>query len=585
MANNIKELGIINEEIQNKIYNVVKNHISNLEQSQLYSPAIEKKYIDLEKRSSKYKAIIDKSLFTLVDELIYKLNEMDNHCKYKLIKNDVTYIKYTKGDFFKPHEDYLSVTSNFLEEYTLLICMDANCTGGETIFHINKFHKHISKESITPNHCLLFRKDLCHEGNVLLDGYKEIITLNLFGIVNDCDTIILVSFPEDNRKYCISSENIFNMGNSYLATLIQTLMSECKSHIYEYKVTEFTYEQFAVIKKISDKSYITIDELNEYSLIIDYYCIPYSNLLIDTSSNIKNIKKNIKETTDFLKSFNDIIIICENNNDQKYLLNYIKQHKLPYVPFTIIFSEGTYTFTNDEDDDGSETQSWNVKMSPNWITMSEYNNILFYRSLVNMHDFDVLNEHLYKSIISLNNKTNKIKTTTDFIFDHKYNYNDDDCGDNEENNNEDDSISENEKYNYVFDEDDDNTADIINFGLKLYTPNITKQQIFDIINECFGSHNENTKYFKPCIKLNDSVYKYYTIDKNGKMFLNYDQLKYTLNRLNDIDFVNIIKNKLNNIKFVFPQHKSTIDHDFCNESVYSNVNLLYVTGFVRMNDN
>ena len=39
-----------------------------------------------------------------------------------------------KMHFFKKHEDYLSITSNIIEEFTLIICLDANCEGGEYYF-------------------------------------------------------------------------------------------------------------------------------------------------------------------------------------------------------------------------------------------------------------------------------------------------------------------------------------------------------------------------------------------------------------------------------------------------------------------
>ncbi len=75
-----------------------------------------------------------------------------------------------------PHEDYLSLKSNCIEEYTMIICMDANCEGGETIFHVNEWFKHVSKSSITPGHCMIFRKDLKHEGAIVKSGEKNILT-------------------------------------------------------------------------------------------------------------------------------------------------------------------------------------------------------------------------------------------------------------------------------------------------------------------------------------------------------------------------------------------------------------------------
>ena len=60
-----------------------------------------------------------------------------------------------------------------VEEYTGIMCVNADCEGGETIFHFNKSFKHISKQSITEKNTLLFRKDIRHEGNLIKNGFKE----------------------------------------------------------------------------------------------------------------------------------------------------------------------------------------------------------------------------------------------------------------------------------------------------------------------------------------------------------------------------------------------------------------------------
>ena len=181
MEHGIREYHAIDIKIQNKIYDFIKNDSTELESSQLYSNIVKKKYVDTEKRSSKYKTIINKNCFDFMSELVIELNKLDDKDDFMLVQNDVTYIKYQEGDFFKPHEDYLSITSNFLEEYTLIICMDANCEGGETLFNVNNYHSYKSSSSKTRDHCLVFRKDINHEGTKIESGYKEIITVNLWG--------------------------------------------------------------------------------------------------------------------------------------------------------------------------------------------------------------------------------------------------------------------------------------------------------------------------------------------------------------------------------------------------------------------
>lgn len=105
-----------------------------------------------------------------------------------MIKNDVIYIKYEKDIYFKIHDDYLSITSNFLEGYTLIICIK----------------------------------------------YRD----------NQLTTII---------NLIIDNTNLTN--------------------IYEHGVIAWIYKQFNVIKKIRDRSYITVSKLIKYTIVIGYYRI------------------------------------------------------------------------------------------------------------------------------------------------------------------------------------------------------------------------------------------------------------------------------------------------------------------------
>ena len=52
----------------------------------------------------------------LQDGIIGEVNRTDTSKTYYLVRNDITHIVYGPGDFFKRHSDYLSVTSNIVEE-------------------------------------------------------------------------------------------------------------------------------------------------------------------------------------------------------------------------------------------------------------------------------------------------------------------------------------------------------------------------------------------------------------------------------------------------------------------------------------
>ena len=62
-------------------------------------------------------------MFNMARQLIDNINQLDETYHFNLIENDITHIKYQAGYFFQPHEDYLTLTSNIVEEFTLLICL------------------------------------------------------------------------------------------------------------------------------------------------------------------------------------------------------------------------------------------------------------------------------------------------------------------------------------------------------------------------------------------------------------------------------------------------------------------------------
>ena len=229
MCENIKEFDIIDNKIQDEIINFVKSDKQIFTPSKLYSKSKDEKYIDTNERQSEFKTINDKKLFNLVDKYLEKINKLDKSNNYVLVKNDITYIKYKEDDFFQAHEDYLSLTTNMVEEYTGIMCVNANCDGGETIFHFNKNFKHISKSSITEKNTVLFRKDIRHEGNLIKNGFKEIITFNLWATPKKNDSIVIVSFKdilsengkeksckifeEESRYYIIPYGNVMAFDN------------------------------------------------------------------------------------------------------------------------------------------------------------------------------------------------------------------------------------------------------------------------------------------------------------------------------------------------------------------------------------
>lgn len=110
--------------------------------SQVYNAQSDTKLVKPELRLSEFRTLDDSKLFEEADKLISYINSKQSGKKFILHKNDIMHIRYKGGGYFKPHEDYLSVTSNFLEEYSLIICIKGSgnqLDGGRTILKLNDF--------------------------------------------------------------------------------------------------------------------------------------------------------------------------------------------------------------------------------------------------------------------------------------------------------------------------------------------------------------------------------------------------------------------------------------------------------------
>ena len=157
-------------------------------------------YRDL--RKSVFRPIVNQELFDLVDDVVAKLNVTETSYNFTLRKNDVTHIKYEQGGYFKRHRDYLSTTSNLIEEFTLLICVTPDDLakdvegGGTTIFTYGGAK---TFDTTATGSGVLFRKDLEHEGVELKSGEKHIITANIWATRKQrSGQVLLVTFPADS---------------------------------------------------------------------------------------------------------------------------------------------------------------------------------------------------------------------------------------------------------------------------------------------------------------------------------------------------------------------------------------------------
>eukprot|EP01084_Bolivina_argentea_P040753 75240_1 len=100
----LREFGVIDdeyEELIDEIIAMMEADTAPFQKSQLYSSIEDKKFIDENQRTSMFKTIRNTQLFKLIDYIMRIINEKEDCYHFMLYKNDITYIKYANGGFFK----------------------------------------------------------------------------------------------------------------------------------------------------------------------------------------------------------------------------------------------------------------------------------------------------------------------------------------------------------------------------------------------------------------------------------------------------------------------------------------------------
>ena len=173
--------------------------------SKLFSTASSSHFRDAELRLSESRRIVDPCLFDLCSALVDQVSEQDVAYRYTLCRDDVTELRYKAGGFFQRHVDHCRGVSNLIEEFTLLINVNApgtQCEGGETIVHVpmdaSGGTSAVSFDATAvAGGALLFRKDVEHEGAKVLAGEKNIVALNLWGRRRKAGQVLVVTFAQE----------------------------------------------------------------------------------------------------------------------------------------------------------------------------------------------------------------------------------------------------------------------------------------------------------------------------------------------------------------------------------------------------
>lgn len=378
-------------------------------QSEVYNTRTEEKTIDTDLRSSEFRVLTDPKIFDLAEEVISTINETQpkGGKKFCLYKNDIMHIRYVPGGYFKEHEDYLSITSNFVEEYSLIVCIRGKATRGRTILKLNPNFSVKSKASCTTNRALLFRKDITHAGEELAEGdIKEIITFNVWAFEPKVRRIVKVSFQKsfgDERFILLSADKIKNYpGKTLLQQFLRSKIGrDKKTSIVDYD-SRHSYESFKVIEKLYNGEAISFNEVEAHSEMLDFHLFDCQKLFVKSIENA--IVPTSKINKGAIISTDNFVLI---GNELDYLNFFVSiqgtYDREKMVPFKIILAEGMLSYGGGL----SDNEPTPITMRPVFASFYEENCVMYMSNIMGKNvqlptnfyrstDYDFMDDFLYE---------------------------------------------------------------------------------------------------------------------------------------------------------------------------------------------
>lgn len=592
----------VNSSIIEQFDDVLSQCSIPFEPSQVYDAKLDTKMIRHDLRSSQFRTLHHKQLFKLANSIVDDINRKQpkNSFKFAIHPNDVMHIKYEIGDYFKPHEDFLSLRSNFIEEYSLIVCLKGNeedrelklnNPGGKTILKINDFFTHESNASCTKGMCLLFRKDIEHSGETLYSGTKEILTFNVWAISSSTQQVVIVRFKNDARTYSICANKILNHpSGDLLKTFVNTPLgkSDVSALVLEYN-SSHTYEEFAIVNDIYNSKCISYQVAVARPDILNYYLFNERHVLskaINAAIIEATEPNDNSERSTFIQTKN--YIVFGDESDYNVFLQKVKTERLPLIPFSVMFAEGSLTFAAGM----SDCQPHTIRAMPVYASFSENENILFVRHIfaknLSHYDIEFINDgEEAQSPIDFANMLRpdcrqkwhdmnsheifQLCTPDTVIVPHQ--------------------IPCQLAYNYQMDEDTYSFGGSqIMLNLEVYFDSRERSDLLEIITtpdpiihmRKSGHHNENDgeKY--------NEYYCITTSEKNchSKLVLNPSHFEAVIKRISETELFDNIPTHLNDLIIPNAQRSFSQESEFyCNEQVYGTFNLIMLKGFLIMQEN
>lgn len=552
----------ISPEILASLQHALAGNTALFTPSQVYNAISDEKTIEPELRNSNFRTLTDKILFELCNKVLDGINEKNAVNKYNflLFENDVMHIKYSQGEYFKVHEDYLSLDSNLIEEYSMIICINADCVGGETVLHLNENFKYPSRASVTPGSCLLFRKDIPHEGSVLQSGCKEIITFNVWRVLDESQQVVIVKFDNSDKTCAIPANKIIaHPEDTLLKVFLNTKLGSGKESPVIFFNSNCTYDEFKVIEKIYNGCAISCDELSQYREIIDYYLFDYQKLLVKNFSAAIHADSIITPLS-YSLSQNDNIMLFNHEGTYLEFVEQIKINNLSYVPFKMLLVEGSLSYGGEM----SGTPTTHIKMMPCMVSFSERNNVMYYcnpmttRSIEkkyynNTAFVDHIDEQCLKKFKNIKHEGSMEITGYDDYFDD-------------------------ENMVIVDYSDYDFNGKSIHFNLGVILQGDPIKSV--IIPQQLSMKVKKASAYSHRPFGDNSIYY---IDSKNRLSLKSYHYGAIINKVEDLKLYEYVISKLNSMELIHPQKTNAYkEHFYCNENVYGRFSFLVVYGAIKI---
>ena len=351
--------------------------------------------------------------------------------------------------------------------------------------------------------------------------------------------------------------------------------------VITYECRDFDYDTFGVVERVLNRSYVSEQAIHDASACLDFfgpfkYENIFVNLALESEDNDvqENPSKKARKTEDASSPAQDEtetdLIICESEARMRVVANIAKQLNEPYIPFKLLFVEGIVEVRIEVNFSTVE-----IPMLPAACLLGDHDNVFFLRPLL----CSVKSSVEHSSLQDIHDESNVWKLFPEPVLN---------------------KIlpgaqpgSEVNFLDYRLDWGGADKYDITNqldesgwgFDLKV---GLRETDIKSAVaNSCIN---------QPHTKFPKTVYLP-GLDQEGKAddgtslfhYNNQGEVAFTEKEAERAsDFVasfgleERVKSSLQKKRFVLPQNTSEVDADFCNESVYGNVNILWVTGVIRM---